>query len=969
MIRTWLAALAAAALTIAAGYAQDASEAGAVIAPAITDANARALLDAAEASDMEADPAAALAAWTAAFEAARTAAPDETLGLAQIRNQLGAAHFYAGEREAALGHFQAAAEAFAGAEAFAENRQEALGNVGSILAQLGRFAEAEAAQREAFEIRRTLYPEAHPQIARSYFELGALANQQGRAEEAARLVGRALELRLETLGADHPHSAMTRVSLASTLTAAQRHDEAITEARAGLETLEAILPAGHPFIGFAKSNYAGALNAAGRHREAEPFLRQILDERRAQLGPDHPQVANSLNNLAVALGALGRQGEARTLFLAARDIYLAAEGEDSPTAARMQANAADFAGPDQLTERLAALAAFDRIGIDDGEDRMRLLSRVAISLANAGPLDEAVTRITQAQALAPGLFPDGHEARLALIIDEAWIRAADPDQQAQALALAAPAARALIDANVLDVDRSRDAAVRRDAARRRALDVAYAAGDADLIIALLDAGGPGGLSLSLAAASARSGADAEALRARQDAARRARAAETRYIRLSAGGAEAAAIEAASQSWDEARAALAEADAALPSGLGGAAAHPSFAAIQAGLAPHEAMLAFAFTERGGVTTAISRAGMTLDRLTLSEAEAGGHVAAIRAALTAGAGAFRSGGGAAETLSAFPAGDAHALYRGVFTADIEAATREARTLIIQPDGPYASLPFSVLITEPAPDTLVRHDELREAPWLARRQATVQAARLTQPVQQRSVARTAAARLFAAGAPAFTGGLETTDLAAVLRGAGVDTDALITLPPLPGARSELDRLAARFGAERTTLITGDAATEDAVLRGGMEEADIVVLATHGLLPGELEGLDEPALAFLPPGEGRGAATDGLLTASEIATLRLRAEWVVLSACNTFTDGRATPADRLAEAFLYAGAQSLLVSHWAVRDDVAAEITTAVAAGAPALGRAEAHRQAVLAVMDDPSIRGGAHPGVWAPFALIGR
>ncbi|MEQ8435371.1 MAG: CHAT domain-containing tetratricopeptide repeat protein [Oceanicaulis sp.] len=939
------------------------------IAEAVTDEAARALLTMAQATDMEAEPQAALDAWTAAFEAARAAAPDETIALAQIRNQLGAAHFYAGAPETALGHFQAAAAAFEGVDAYAENRQEALGNVGSILSQLGRFEEAEAAQREALEVRRTLYPEAHPQIARSYFELGALADDQGRAGEAARLVRRALELRLEVLGPDHPHVAMTQVSLASILSGAQRHDEAIEEARGGLELLERIVPEGHPFISFARSNYAGALNAAGRHREAEPFLREILDARRAQLGSDHPQVADSLNNLAVALGALGRDDEARTLFLAARGIYLAAEGEDSPTAARMQANGADFAGEAQLSERLAALEAFDRIGVTGGENRMRLLARLAISLAGDGQLDAAQARIGEARALAANLFAQGHEARLALAVDEAWISAADPARLDAALALAEPAARTLIETNLLDVDRSRDAAVRRDAARRRALDVAYAAGDRDLVIALLDAGGPGGLSLSLGAAAARSGDTAEALRERQDAARSARAAETRYVRLRASAADPDALRAASQGLETARAELVAADASLPEAMEALEVRPGLADVQAGLAPHEAVLAFAFTERGGVVAAINQGGLVLDRLAISQGDAVEAVAALRAALSAGAGAYRSGpSSAADGLSVFPADAAYRLYQGVFTPSIEAVAGGARTLVVQPDGPYASLPFSVLITEPGPETLSGARALRQAAWLARRQSTVQAIGLAPRGAEARRTRTRPARLFAAGAPAFSGGGETLELAAVLRGARADSEALSALPRLPGAQAELDRLAASFGAERTTVVAGASATEDAVLRGGLEQADILVFATHGLLPGELEGLDEPALAFLPPGEGVEGA-DGLLTASEIAALRLTADWVVLSACNTFADGRATPADRLAEAFLYAGARSLLVSHWAVRDDVAAEITIAVATGAPALGRAEAHRQAMLAVLDDPSIRGGAHPGVWAPFAIIGR
>jgi CHAT domain-containing protein/Flp pilus assembly protein TadD len=968
MLKVAMAAVLAVLWSVAA-WPQGSQQPEPPLAASITDPGIRALLDAAQATDMEAEPQAALPAWSAAWEAARAGNPGDTLALAQIRNQLGAAHFYAGEPDAALGHFQAAADAFEGVETYAENRQEALGNVGSILAQLGRFDEAEAAQREALEIRRALYPESHPQIARSYFELGSLANTQGRAGEAASLVRQALELRLDSLGPDHPHVAMTQVSLASILTGAQRHDEAIEEARGGLELLERIVPADHPFISFAQSNYAGALNAAGRHREAEPLLRQLVDVRRTQLGPDHPRVAESLNNLAVALGALGRREEARTLFLAARDIYLAAEGADSPTAARLQANAADYAGETQMAERLDALAIFDRIEITQGEDRMQLLARLGISLANAGELEAAQSRISEARTLAAALFADGHEARLALRVDEAWIRAGDPAQLASALSLAGPAARTLIETNLLDVDRSRDAAVRRDTARRRALDIAFAAGDTDLIVALLDAGGPGGLSLSLGAAAARSGDTAEALRRAQDAARSARAAETRYVRLRAGGGDPGDVRTASQALESARASLAEAEALLPAGLDTSAARPGLAEVQSGLRADEAVLAFAFTERGGVVAAINQAGITLDRLLISQADASLAVAAVRSGLSAGAGAYRtSSASAADALSVFPADAAYALYQGVFTPDIEAVVEGARTLIIQPDGPYASLPFSVLLTEPGPESLSGGRALRAAPWLARRQATVQAIGLAPgPAQLRS-ARTRPARLFAAGAPAFSGGVQTAQLAGVLRGGRTDFEALSALPTLPGAQSELDRLAVSFGAERTTVIAGAGATEEAVLRGGLEQADILVFATHGLLPGELEGLDEPALAFLPPGDSEGG-TDGLLTASEIAGLRLTAEWVVLSACNTFAEGRATPADRLAEAFLYAGARSLLVSHWAVRDDVAADITLAVTADALALGRPEAHRQAMLAVMDDASIRGGAHPGVWAPFALIGR
>src|SRR4029079_13630546 len=92
-------------------------------------------------------------------------------------------------------------------------------------------------------------------------------------------------------------------------------------------------------------------------------------------------------------------------------------------------------------------------------------------------------------------------------------------------------------------------------------------------------------------------------------------------------------------------------------------------------------------------------------------------------------------------------------------------------------------------------------------------------------------------------------------------------------------------------------------------------IEFATHGLVAGDLSGLAEPALVLTPPAAGSDTH-DGSHTASEIAVLKLNADWVVLSACNTAagsTEG-AEALSGLARAFFYAGARSLLVSHWSV-------------------------------------------------------
>ena len=101
------------------------------------------------------------------------------------------------------------------------------------------------------------------------------------------------------------------------------------------------------------------------------------------------------------------------------------------------------------------------------------------------------------------------------------------------------------------------------------------------------------------------------------------------------------------------------------------------------------------------------------------------------------------------------------------------------------------------------------------------------------------------------------------------------------------------------------------------------VVGFATHGLIAGDLPKLGEPALALTPPKEPT-PEDDGLLRASEVTQLKLNADFVVLSACNTAAaDGTpgAEGLSGLAKAFFYAGARSLLVSHWPVDFDLSGQ------------------------------------------------
>ena len=127
-----------------------------------------------------------------------------------------------------------------------------------------------------------------------------------------------------------------------------------------------------------------------------------------------------------------------------------------------------------------------------------------------------------------------------------------------------------------------------------------------------------------------------------------------------------------------------------------------------------------------------------------------------------------------------------------------------------------------------------------------------------------------------------------------------------------------------------------------------------------------------ILSPPRQTSADDDGYLSASEIARLKLNADWVLLSACNT-TSADGTPGAEgfsgLAKAFFHAGARSLLVSHWSVESETTVLLTTAMLEeyeASPAQAKAEAHRKAMLALIDTP---GYAHPLFWAPFVVVGE
>jgi CHAT domain-containing protein len=210
--------------------------------------------------------------------------------------------------------------------------------------------------------------------------------------------------------------------------------------------------------------------------------------------------------------------------------------------------------------------------------------------------------------------------------------------------------------------------------------------------------------------------------------------------------------------------------------------------------------------------------------------------------------------------------------------------------------------------------------------------------------------------------------------------DLDTLRHLTPLPETADEVCEVGRELNAANVDIFLGERATEGAVKglsrKNELSNYRIVHFATHGFLPGQAGQHSEAALLLSPPAKVTDD-DDGLLTASEIADLKLDADWVVLSACNTGAGGTENGASLsgLAKGFFYAGARSLLVSSWPVYSDAAVSIlgnTFRILAQSSALEpvtKAEALRQAINVTRNSPSVPYFSHPAAWGAFILVGN
>jgi CHAT domain-containing protein len=359
---------------------------------------------------------------------------------------------------------------------------------------------------------------------------------------------------------------------------------------------------------------------------------------------------------------------------------------------------------------------------------------------------------------------------------------------------------------------------------------------------------------------------------------------------------------------------------------------------------------------------------------------------------------------EEIPPFNFALSHKLYNSLFLP-VQDALQGKSTLVVVPHDEIGQLPLGVLTTaafDPGPKSELLFANYRSAPWLLKQHALVSAPSATAINTLRGLAAPKHDRrdFIGFGDPLFSleqaqsaekvavAGNSTTQIASrgvplKLRSSPntsqVSSAEISILPRLPDTNDEIQEIAKVFNVEPSRdIFLQKRANLEEILKADLYNRKVVMFSTHGLVPGELDGLTQPALALTNP-QVLNKTGDGLLKVDQILMLKLNADWVVLSACNTAAgegDG-AEALSGLGRAFFYAGARSLLVSSWPVDSLASRKLMTDLfrrQVQDKSLTKPKALQQASLELMEKGTpteqspLYSYAHPLFWAPFSMVG-
>jgi CHAT domain-containing protein len=789
--------------------------------------------------------------------------------------------------------------------------------------QEGNFAAAEAAYRAATTLQEKVVGQGNPALAVPLARLALQVSNQGRFPEADQLFAQAVRL------ANSPDQldpvAVPSVAYLQALDQLNRNRPA--EALALLDKAQAGYEANVPPDALAPRPVQHLSSIQRLSNNA--FDASLLED---------PTSTVALNGLietrryrAVALVALGRTADAAKALAEARSLY---EGRDPRLAARFY-----------RTAGMAAAAAGQ--GSAAVSDLGLAVDKFASALPDSLPL--ARTELLRADELAHA----GRYGAAAPLCREA-ARTLQTLKAGADATLIVPCLHALAE----------DAGGGANVPQPVALEM--------FAMAQMAQGSVTSRQIAIATARLAEGARdprvAEAIRHRDTVTDLLDTLDRKRAELAAQNGSSTALSDLDEQIRKAREELAEAGEALQ------AAAPGFAALvqesvsahdaQALLGPHEALLSVVMDENEGWSFLLRHDRMVVGRFDGGSKRVNALVTRFRASTDPGTN---------NQPAPFDIAASQELYTAMF-GPVSAGLADVDALDVAPSGSLLSIPFGALLTGPA-----QADAWNTAPFLIRKMTVSHVPSVASFVNLRQSSKTAQAP-----DPWFGMGnyrpptLKQAIASFPPQTCGESARELAGLPPLPGSEKELEIARRLLGASAGDEMLGAAFTAKNVRAAPLNRYRVLHFATHAVLPGELRCQAEPAVLTSTP-DNAPDASGGLLTASQIAQLDLDAELVILAACNTGGgNGGADAAageslSGLARSFFFAGARSLLVTHWDANDASTTYLTALFLANLqanPGAGPAAALAAGQRRMLDEATGANAAvgHPFYWAVLALIG-